>query len=162
MPNINVRPGTIDDVPTVLRFINELAEYEKLAHASVATAEQLERHLFGERSYAETLIGELDGEPVGYALFFHSFSTFEGAPGVYLEDLFVTVAKRGHGVGKALLQEVAAIAARRGCARLEWAVLDWNEPAINFYRSLGAVPLNDWTLYRVDGPALQALGGGEG
>ena len=113
--------------------------------------------LFGPRPYAEVLIGEVDGEALGFALFFHNFSTFEGRPGIYLEDLFVRPEARGQGLGKALLAELARIAVERGCARLEWWVLDWNEPSIGFYKSLGARPMDEWTVMRVDGAALAAL-----
>lgn len=157
MSTIHLRPGMPDDVPTILRFIRELAEYEKLSHAVVATEDLLREHLFGQRAYAETLIGELNGGAVGYALYFHNFSTFEGRPGIYIEDIYVQPDCRGHGLGKALLTRVAAIAAERGCARLEWAVLDWNEPARAFYRSLGAEAMGEWVLKRVDGESLQAL-----
>ena len=120
-------------------------------------ASLLRRNLFGERRYAEVLIGEEDGEPVGFALFFHNFSTFLGKPGIYLEDLFVKPDHRGGGYGKALLQRLAQLAVERDCGRLEWAVLDWNEPAIGFYRKLGAVPMEDWTIFRLSGAALHDL-----
>lgn len=131
--------------------------YEKLEHAVVATQEVLRRTLFGERRYAEALIARLDGEPVGFALYFHNFSTFVGKPGLYLEDLFVEPAHRGKGIGKALLQHLAAIAVERDCGRVEWAVLDWNAPSIAFYRSLGAVPMDQWTVFRLEGAALRAV-----
>ena len=152
-----LRPATVADVALVLAFIRDLAEYERLAHEVVATEPLLRETLFGERPGAEVVIAELDGEPVGFALFFHNFSTFLGRPGLYLEDLFVRPAARGHGVGRALLARLAAIAVARGCGRFEWAVLDWNEPAIGFYRRLGAVPLDDWTVQRVTGEALHRL-----
>jgi len=156
-PTHSVRPATPADVPAILEFIRELAEYEHLLHAVTITAEDLERDLFGPRPYAEALIAS-DGErPVGYALFFHSYSTFRGRPGIYLEDLYVQLAERGRGHGKALLSGVAKLAVQRGCARLEWSVLDWNEPSLRFYRQMGAKPLNDWTVQRVDGEALAAL-----
>jgi GNAT superfamily N-acetyltransferase len=120
-------------------------------------AELLRRNLFGEHRYAEVLIGEADGEPVGFALFFHNFSTFVGKPGIYLEDLFVKPDHRGAGYGRALLKRLAEIAVERGCGRLEWAVLDWNEPSIGFYRKLGAVPMDDWTIFRLAGDALRTL-----
>ena len=152
-----LRPATVADVALVLAFIRDLAEYERLAHEVVATEPLLRETLFGERPGAEVVIAELDGGPVGFALFFHNFSTFLGRPGLYLEDLFVRPAARGHGVGRALLARLAAIAVARGCGRFEWAVLDWNEPAIGFYRRLGAVPLDDWTVQRVTGEALHRL-----
>ena len=158
MPTQAIRPGTPDDVSTILGFIKELAEYEKLSHEVVATEDLLRDTLFGDRAYAETLIGEIDGAPAGYALFFHNYSTFEARPGIYLEDIYVQPAHRGKGLGKALLLAVARLAVERGCARMEWSVLDWNEPSIRFYKSLGARPMDDWTVYRVDGDALQTLG----
>ncbi|HSU68244.1 MAG TPA: GNAT family N-acetyltransferase [Tepidisphaeraceae bacterium] len=155
--SIDIRPGTEQDVPLILGFINELAEYEKLSHAVVATESLLREHLFGPSPAARTLIGSLDGTPVGFALFFRSFSTFVGRPGIYLEDLFVRKSARGSGVGKALLKAVARLAVEQNCGRLEWSVLDWNEPSIGFYKKLGAVPLDDWTMFRVTGDALQKL-----
>ena len=154
---LTIRPATVADVALVLTFIRDLAEYERLAHEVVATEPLLRETLFGERPGAEVVIAELDGEPVGFALFFHNFSTFLGRPGLYLEDLFVRPAARGHGVGRALLARLAALAVERGCGRFEWSVLDWNEPAIGFYRKLGAVPLDDWTVQRVAGEALHRL-----
>jgi GNAT superfamily N-acetyltransferase len=151
------RFATEADVPLVLHFIRELAEYERLLHEATATEEQIRASLFGERKYAEVIIASVDGEDVGFALFFHNFSTFLGKPGIYLEDLFVTPSARGKGVGKGLMVELARVAVERGCGRLEWAVLDWNEPSIEFYRSLGAVALSDWTVNRVSGPVLAAL-----
>jgi GNAT superfamily N-acetyltransferase len=152
-----VRPAKRSDVPRIFRFICDLAEYERLRHEVRADAAGLAARLFGERPYAEVLIAEIDGAPVGFALFFHNFSTFEGKPGVYLEDLYVDPAVRGRGAGKALLKRLAGIAVERDCGRLEWAVLDWNQPAIGFYKRLGARPMNDWTVYRLDGDALTAL-----
>jgi GNAT superfamily N-acetyltransferase len=154
---LEIAPAREADVPLLLRFIRDLAVYEKLAHEVVATEEGLRRTLFGERRYAETLLARLDGTPVGFALYFHSYSTFLGKPGLYLEDLFVDPAHRGKGIGKALLQRLAGIAVERDCGRLEWAVLDWNAPAIAFYRSLGAAPMHDWTVFRLEGAALQAM-----
>ncbi|MEE8310749.1 MAG: GNAT family N-acetyltransferase [Candidatus Binatia bacterium] len=154
-----VREATPDDVAFVVEAIRGLAEYEKLAHECEARAAMLERHVFGEPQYAEILIGEVDGERAGYALFFHTYSTFLTRPGLYLEDLFVRPADRRRGLGRALLARVAGLAVERGCGRLEWAVLDWNEPAIAFYRSLGAGPLEGWTTYRLTGEALARLGG---
>ena len=149
--------ATEGDVPQILSFIKDLAEYERLAHAVVATEEGLCQSLFGERPYAECLIARWDGEPAGFALFFHNFSTFLGRPGLYLEDLFVKPAVRSKGVGRALLKRLAQIAIDRRCGRLEWSVLDWNEPAIRFYESIGAQPLEEWTIFRLQGDALSDL-----
>lgn len=157
MSRLQLRPARRQDVPLILGFIRELAEYEKLSHQVVADEAQLAAHLFGPRPYAEVLIGEVDGEPAGFALFFHNFSTFLGKPGIYLEDLYVRPAVRGSGLGKALLVELARLAVSRGCGRLEWAVLDWNEPAIGFYQRLGARAQDDWTGYRLSGAALTEL-----
>ena len=154
-PGLSIDGATTGDVPLLLRFIRALATYEKLEHEVTATEVELRRTLFGERPYAEALIARLDGEPVGFALYFHNYSTFVGKPGLYLEDLFVDPAHRGKGVGKALLQRLAAIAVERDCGRMEWAVLDWNAPSIAFYRSLGAVPMDDWTVFRLAGEALE-------
>ncbi|TFH23904.1 MAG: GNAT family N-acetyltransferase [Myxococcales bacterium] len=154
-----VREATPDDVAFVVEAIRGLAEYEKLEHECAARVGMLERHVFGELRYAEILIGEIDGERAGYALFFHTYSTFLTRPGIYLEDLFVRPADRRRGLGRALLARVAGLAVERDCGRLEWAVLDWNEPAIAFYRSLGAGPLEDWTTFRLTGEALARLGG---
>ncbi len=154
---LRIRPATEDDVPLILHFIRELAEYEKLRHEAVATEEQIRQTLFGPRPYAEVVFAELEGEPVGFALYFHNYSTFLGKPGLYLEDLFVRPEVRGRGVGRRLLAHLAAIAKERGCGRMEWFVLDWNEPAIRFYRSLGARPMDEWTVYRLTGPELDAL-----
>lgn len=156
--SVSVRPAQAADVPAVLRFIRALAEYEKLSGAVVATESMLRQQLFGPKPAAEVLIADLVGEPVGFALFFTTFSTFLGRPGIWLEDLFVLPEYRGRGVGKALLLEVARIAVERRCGRLEWSVLDWNEPAIRFYESLGAVAMNDWTIYRAEGESLEKLG----
>jgi GNAT superfamily N-acetyltransferase len=152
-----IRAATEADVPLILRFIRELAEYERLAHEVVATEEILRRTLFGARRYAEVVIAEEEGEPAGFALFFHNFSTFLGRPGIYLEDLYVRPEMRGRGTGRALLAHLAALAVERGCGRLEWWVLDWNEAAIRFYRSLGAQPMDDWTVFRVAGDSLHRL-----
>ncbi len=152
-----IRPAVATDLPLIAQFIRDLAEYEKLAHEVRFDEAVLGERLFGERRYAEVLIGEIDGVAQGFALFFHNFSTFEGQPGIYLEDLFVRPAARGSGLGKALLKRLAALAVERDCARLEWSVLDWNEPAIIFYQSLGAKSMDGWTINRVDGNALQAL-----
>lgn len=154
---LQIRPATRADVPLVLKFIQGLAEYEKLAHECEATETQLEKTLFGERPSAEVVIAYHDSEPSGFALFFHNYSTFLAKPGVYLEDLFVDPSKRGLGIGRALLAHLAALAVERNCGRFEWSVLDWNVDAIRFYESLGARPMSDWTIYRVTGSALQAL-----
>jgi GNAT superfamily N-acetyltransferase len=146
------------DVPEILRLIRALAEYEKLAHDVVATEATLAETLFGPTPAAEVLIAEEGGRAVGFALFFQNYSTFLARPGIYLEDLFVEPSSRGHGVGKALLKAVAKLAVERKCGRFEWAVLDWNEPAIGFYKSLGAQPMADWTVMRVTGEALERLG----
>ena len=153
-----IRPATPADLDTIARLIHALAEYERLANHVTLDEAQLREHLFGPRPYAEVLLAEEAGVTVGYALFFHNYSTFRGQPGIYLEDLFVRPEHRGKGHGKALLAALAKFAVERGCGRLEWNVLDWNEPAIQFYRSLGAVPLTDWTAYRLTGEALHALG----
>jgi len=160
-PEIALRAATPADIPQILDFIRGLAEYEKLAHEAVATPTLLETHLFGERPAAEVVIAEADGVPAGFALFFHSFSTFLGQPGLYLEDLFVLPSHRGFGIGRRLMVHLAQLAVARGCGRFEWSVLDWNEPAIRLYRSLGAVGLDEWTVQRVTGDALQALARGD-
>jgi GNAT superfamily N-acetyltransferase len=154
---IRIRSATADDVPLILRFIRELAEYERLRHEFMATETLLREHLFSPSPVAEVLIAEAAGVPEGFALFFRNFSTFLSKPGIYLEDLYVRPSARGQGVGQALLQHLASIAANRGCGRMEWAVLDWNEPAIGFYQSLGAQPMNAWTVYRLSGDALERL-----
>lgn len=154
---ISIRAAVRGDVPLVLQFIRGLAEYERLAHECLATEEQLERTLFGERPAAEVVIAFLGGLPAGFALFFQNYSTFLARPGVYLEDLFVDPAHRGHGVGHALLAHLAAIAVARGAGRLEWSVLDWNADAIRFYERLGARAMDAWTVYRVSGEVLERL-----
>ena len=159
MPDLHIRPASIDEVPLVLDFIRGLAEYERLPHECVATEAMLRETLFGPRPYAEVLLGFADGEPVAFALFFHNYSTFLARPGIYLEDLFVRPAARGHGYGRRMLAHLARLARARGCGRLEWSVLDWNEGAIRFYRSLGAVAMDEWTVYRVTGEALERLAG---
>jgi GNAT superfamily N-acetyltransferase len=156
---ITIRPADEGDVGVILQFIRDLAKYEHLEHEVVATEGMLREALFGGRPYAEVVLACLNREPVGFALFFHNFSTFLGRAGIYLEDLYVRPEARGHGVGRCLLTWLAATAVSRGCGRLEWAVLDWNEPSIRFYRNLGAVALDDWTTYRVTGPALSQLAG---
>jgi GNAT superfamily N-acetyltransferase len=152
-----IRPAIPADLPLIAQFIRDLAEYEKLAHEVRFDDADLSERLFGARPYAEVLIGEIDGAPQGFALFFHNFSTFEGKPGIYLEDLFVRPEARGSGLGKAFLQRLAQLAVERDCARLEWAVLDWNEPSIGFYKALGARPMDEWTVFRVDGAELETL-----
>jgi GNAT superfamily N-acetyltransferase len=156
---ITVRPATGSDLPQVLAFIRELAVYERLEDQVVATEADLAAALFGARPYAEVVLGCLDETPVGFALFFHNFSTFRGKPGIYLEDLFVRPAARGLGVGKGLLAWLARTTLERGCARLDWAVLDWNKPSIGFYLSLGAVAQDEWTTFRLSGAALERLAG---
>jgi len=161
MPSdISIRSATAADVPAVLGFIRELATYEHLEHEVVATETDVRTALFGARPYAEVALACLDGAPVGFALYFHNFSTFMGKPGIYLEDLYVRPEARGLGAGKRLLAWLARTALERGCARLDWAVLDWNEPSIGFYRSLGAIDQSDWTTYRLTGEALARLAGG--
>lgn len=155
--DIHLRPANRHDLPQILQFIEDLADYEKLRDACVATTEALDLHLFGEHPKAEVVIAEYDGVPAGFALFFHNFSTFLAQPGIYLEDLYVKPEFRGHGIGKALLLHLARLASLRGCGRLEWSVLDWNEPSISFYKSLGAVPMDEWTGFRLSGEALQKL-----
>jgi len=155
---LSIRPAVPTDLPLVAGLIRDLAVYEKLEHEVRFDEAVLGEKLFGERPYAEVIIGEIDGAAQGFALFFHNFSTFEGKAGIYLEDLYVREAARGSGLGKALLTHLAALAVTRDCARLEWSVLDWNEPAIGFYKALGARPMDEWTVMRVDGVALSALG----
>lgn len=159
--SLNIRPATAADVPLIASLIRELAEYEKLAHEVRFDEATLAAKLFGPNGghgpYAEVMIGEVDGEAQAFALFFHNFSTFEGKPGIYLEDLYVRPAARGAGLGKALLRHLAALAVERDCARLEWSVLDWNAPAIGFYEALGARQMDEWTVMRVDGAALVEL-----
>ena len=152
-----IRPATRADLPLIAEFIRDLAEYERLSHEVRFDEAKLGENLFGPRPYAEVVIGEIDGTPQGFALFFHTFSTFEGRPGIYLEDLFVRPEARGSGLGKALLAHLAELCIERDCARLEWWVLDWNEPSIGFYKSLGARMMDEWTVMRVDGDALTRL-----
>lgn len=154
---ITIRPAIRDDAARILDLIRGLAAYENLAHECVATEQALLESLLGERPAAEVVIAEADGETAGFALFFSNYSTFLARPGLYLEDLFVYPALRGHGIGRRLIQHLAQIAVTRGYGRFEWSVLDWNEPAIRFYRSLGAVPMNGWTVQRVSGAALVRL-----
>ncbi len=161
MPRVTIRDATRADVPLILALVKELAEYERAPNDAIATADLLERHLFGEGlgrgPTAECWIGEIDGVAQGFALCFANFSTWLGRPGLYLEDLFVRPAARGHGLGKALLIHCARIAKARGAGRFEWAVLDWNEPAIEFYRAQGATPMTEWTIWRMTRPRLEAL-----
>jgi GNAT superfamily N-acetyltransferase len=156
-----IRFATTRDVPAIAALIRELADYERLAHEVQLDEGELASHLFAEPRRAEVLLAQDGIEVVGFALFFHNFSTFLGKPGIYLEDLFVKPAHRGRGHGKAMLSELARLALERGCGRLEWAVLDWNEPAIEFYKRLGARAMDAWTTYRVDGEALVRLGARE-
>jgi GNAT superfamily N-acetyltransferase len=156
--SLEIRVASASDVPVILQFIRDLAEYEKLAHLVVATEERLRVTLFGEHPSAAVLIAEDDETPAGFALFFQNYSTFLAQPGIYLEDLYVKPEYRGRGYGKALLERLAAIARERNCGRVEWAVLDWNEPAIAFYESLGAKRMDDWRTFRLTGKALERLG----
>lgn len=151
------RSATPADVPTILALIRALAEYERLANEVVATEDLLREHLFGTNPKAEVILAHLGEEPVGFALFFHNFSTFLGRPGIYLEDLYVVPEARGKGIGKGLMVKIAQLAVERDCGRFEWAVLDWNEPSIEFYRRLGAVPQAEWTVQRLSGEALEKL-----
>lgn len=152
-----IKKASINDVPLILSFIKELAEYEKLAHEVVATEDILKETLFGDKTNAEVIIGYLDSVPVSFALYFYNFSTFLGRPGIYLEDLFVKPTARGKGIGKKMLAYLARLAKEKNCGRLEWWVLDWNEDAIRFYKSIGAKPMNEWTVFRVTGKELEDL-----
>lgn len=158
MSDIAIRSAGRADVPVILGFINDLAEYEHMSDQVVATPELLEEWIF-DKGRAEVLLAELDGKPVGFALFFHNFSTFLGRAGIYLEDLFVRPEARGHGAGKALLRKLAGVALERGCGRLEWACLDWNAPSIAFYKAQGAEPMEEWTTYRLTGESLRRMAG---
>jgi GNAT superfamily N-acetyltransferase len=155
--DISIRAVREHEVDLVLTFIRELAEYERLADQVTATRDDIHKALFGPRPYAEAVLGCIDGEPCGFALFFHNFSTFLGKPGLYLEDLYVRPVARGRGLGSHMLAWLARLALERGCGRFEWAVLDWNEPALKVYRGLGARAADDWTMYRVTGKALADL-----
>lgn len=157
MANFRIRPAVADDVPLILYFIRALAEYERLADRCVATEELIRESLFGPMPRAEVILAYEDERPVGFALFFHNYSTFLARPGLYLEDLFVEPDTRGKGYGRQLLAKLAAIARARGCGRMEWAVLNWNEPSIGFYKALGAQPVDEWTTFRITGDALNAL-----
>ena len=156
-PGVHLREATVADVPRILGHIRALGEYEKLSHQVVATEAQLAATLFGQRPYAEVVLADYAGQPAGFALFFHNYSTFLAKPGIYLEDLFVDPAMRQHGVGGALLRHLARLAVARGCGRLEWSALDWNRLAIDFYLRLGAVAMDEWSIYRLTGPALEAM-----
>jgi GNAT superfamily N-acetyltransferase len=155
--SLAIAPAAPGDAGLILELIHELAEYEKLSHVVTATEDDLARTLFGSAPSAEVRIARWNGEPAGFALFFPNYSTFLGKPGLYLEDLFVRPTFRGRGVGRALLRELATLAVARGCGRMEWWVLDWNEPAVGFYRKLGATPMSDWTVFRLTGEALARL-----
>jgi len=155
--NFLIRPATVDDVPLVLRFIKDLAGYEKLPHEVTATEELLRQNLFTERKTAEVLLASEGENYVGFAVFFHNFSTFVGKPGIYLEDVFIRPEFRGRGYGKALMIYIARLAKERGCGRFEFSVLDWNKPSLTFYHSLGAVPMNEWTVQRMVGDSIDAL-----
>ena len=157
VPKFSIRAATEDDIPVVLRLIKELAEYEKLPHEVTATEELLRRNLFAERKTAEVLLALEGGEYAGFAVFFHNFSTFLGRPGIYLEDVFVRPEFRGRGYGKALMIYIARLARERDCGRFEFSVLDWNKPSLDFYRSLGAIAMDEWTVQRMTGTAIDAL-----
>jgi GNAT superfamily N-acetyltransferase len=156
-----IRPARLEDVPTIADLVHQLARYERLEHEVSMTASDLATHLFGSPRYAEVLLAEEAGSVVGFALFFHNYSTFLGRPGIYLEDLFVLPAHRRSGWGRALLRAVARVARERGCGRFEWSVLRWNEPAIAFYRALGAMAMEEWQTFRLTGDALARLAGDE-
>lgn len=158
--SINIRPATPSDVPVILDLIRQLADYERLSHCVTATEDQVRETIFGAKPAAEVLIADLEQECAGFAVFFSTYSTFLAQPGIYLEDLFVKPHLRGKGVGLALLQRLAQMAVDRRCGRVEWSVLNWNEPSIQFYKSLGAEPLDEWTRYRLTGEALEKLAGG--
>jgi GNAT superfamily N-acetyltransferase len=155
---VRIEPARQEDVATICDLIKELAEFERLQDQFVATEERLRASLFGAHPHAEVLMARLNDEAVGFALFFHNYSTFRAQPGIYLEDLYIRPAYRGRGYGKALLSHIAQLAVQRNCGRFEWSVLDWNQRAIDFYKKLGAVPLNDWTMFRVSDQALVDLG----
>ena len=156
----SIRPARPEDAELLVNLVQELAVYEKLEQHARATPDDFRRHLFGPRPAAEAVVAEVNGQPVGFALWFSTFSTFRGQPGLYLEDVFVRPSCRGRGIGKALLAFVARRAVERGCGRLEWSVLDWNAPAIGFYRALGARPMDEWTVYRIDEEPLRRLAQG--
>jgi len=152
-----IRPATPTDVPVIAKLIRDLAAYERLPHELALDVANLREHLFGSRPFAEVLLAEASGRVVGFALFFHNYSTFRGKPGIYLEDLFVEPDHRGQGHGKALLKALAKLAVERDCDRVQWSVLNWNEPSIQFYKSLGAAPLDEWTVYRLQGEAMRKM-----
>ena len=155
--NLMIRTGTEEDAPVIFSLIKELAEYEHLSHEVVASVDDIRETLFGERPFAETLIGEYQGLPISFALFFYNFSTFLGKPGIYLEDLYVQPEQRGKGFGSEMLAHIATLAKERNCGRFEWSVLNWNTPAIRTYEKLGAAPMKEWILYRLSGEALDRL-----
>lgn len=155
--NLRIVPAEREDIPLILSFVRKLAKYERLLDTVVADEDTLRNSLFGARPAAEVILAYVASEPAGFAVYFQTFSTFIGRPGIYLEDLFVEPAYRSKGIGKAVLEYLANLAQQRGCARLSWAVLDWNQPAIQFYRKLGAIPLDDWTVYELSGTALEQL-----
>jgi GNAT superfamily N-acetyltransferase len=157
MTNLTIRPAQVTDTPIILKLIRDLATYERAPNDVSATEEQLRKVLFGDKPAAEVLLAFAGSAPVGFAVFFHNFSTWLGRPGLYLEDLFVKPEERGKGYGRALLVHLGKIARDRGCGRMEWAVLNWNEPAIRFYRALGAKPMDEWTVYRLTGDQINAL-----
>jgi GNAT superfamily N-acetyltransferase len=158
-PPFRIAPARPEDAGLIIALVRELAEFERLLHEVRITADDLREHLFGPRPYAEAAVVWVGEDAAGFALWFHNYSTFMGRPGLYLEDLYIRPVFRGQGCGEALLQHLAALAVERGCARLEWSVLDWNQRAIGFYQKLGARPMDDWTVYRVTGDALLALSG---
>jgi GNAT superfamily N-acetyltransferase len=160
LPGFHIKPATASEVSVVFSFIKKLARYERLSHEVVATEELLRETLFGSRRTVEVAIGYLDTKPVGFVLFFHNYSTFLGRAGLYIEDLFVEEEFRRRGYGRALLSYVASVAKQRQCGRLEWSVLDWNQPAIDFYKKLGALPMSDWTVFRITGKSLDELADG--
>jgi GNAT superfamily N-acetyltransferase len=155
--NLKIKKAKIKDVPIIHSFIKELAEYEKLAHEVISSEDDLKRNLFGTKKYAEVLLGYYENKPVGMALFFHNYSTFEGKAGIYLEDLYVKPEFRGKGIGKSLILQVIKIAGKRNCGRVEWAVLNWNKPAIDFYAKLGAVPMDSWKIFRLTGDKIKFI-----
>ncbi|MGI6414141.1 MAG: GNAT family N-acetyltransferase [Thermoguttaceae bacterium] len=160
LADFSIRDASADDVPLILSFIRELAEYEKRSSEVVANETVIRQNLFGERRFAEVIIGEFRNDPVSFAVFFHNFSTFLGKPGIYLEDLYVQPGMRGLGVGKTMLSYLANLALERDCGRLEWSVLGWNQPALKFYNSIGAEPMSEWTVQRITGDSLISLAKG--
>ena len=155
--DLKIRRAEEGDVPVLLQFIKKLALYERLSHVVTATEEILRRNLFGEKSVAEAILAEYQGAAAGFAVYFYNFSTFEGKPGIFIEDIYVDESHRGEGLGLAMFMHIARLAKGQGCGRLEWSVLDWNESAIRFYENLGAEPLSDWTTYRLTGQALRKI-----